>query len=151
MTTSSFCSFNLWICIMSYLFRNVCVPAHVYNNTIHSLNKSINHNKWKKRDKIIECFLFPAKYCSSTLTPGQAMTTDFSPSRIVFGSQFTATCTTGYAFFRSSGSGWSVSTTKTATCTFSSSDGQTKWWYDDSTSSLGDCIGNQILCAVYEY
>ena len=71
------------------------------------------------------------------------MTTDFSTSRIVYGSTFTATCNSGYAFFRSSGT-WNfiASATKTAQCSYN---GNTYWKYLDGTDALGDCLGNAFL------
>ena len=71
------------------------------------------------------------------------MTTDFSTSRIVYGSTFTATCNSGYAFFRSSGT-WNfiASATKTAQCSYN---GNTYWKYLDGTNALGDCLGNAFI------
>ena len=119
---------------MLKITQNVCYPYWVI-----------------KINKIVYTFsvhLFIDTLCPSTVAPGQAMTTDFSSSRINVGDQFTATCNTGYAFFRSSGSGGFIeSTTKIATCTytFGSSgglSGSSSWTFTDNTNSLGNCIGN---------
>ena len=69
------------------------------------------------------------------------MTSDFTST--LFKSQFTATCNTGFAFFRSSGGNtFTASTTKTVTCNYRSSSSTTLWEYDDNTRSLDNCIGN---------
>ena len=70
------------------------------------------------------------------------MTTDFSTSRIVYGSTFTATCNSGHAFFRISDGNFTASTTKTAKCSY---DGNTYWNYLDGTNALDDCLGNAFI------
>ena len=71
------------------------------------------------------------------------MTSDFTST--LFKSQFIATCNTGFAFFRSSGGNtYIASTTKTVTCNYKSSSSTTLWEYNDNTSSLDNCIGNNL-------
>ncbi len=78
------------------------------------------------------------------------MTSDFSST--LFGSEFTASCKAGYAFFRSSGgSSFIASTTKTATCKYSSQNSNTYWSYNDGTWSLDNCLGNILLFTEIDY
>ena len=74
------------------------------------------------------------------------MNWDYSSSRTAVGSVFTATCNTGYAFFRSSGGSFTTYKTKVGTCTVGSS--SFNWKYDDGGSSLDDCDGNQHLIII---
>ena len=68
------------------------------------------------------------------------MTSDFTSTLVK--SAFTATCNTGYAFFRSSNGFFIASTTKIATCEPKSDHSSSYWSYNDGTTNLDNCLGN---------
>ena len=97
-------------------------------------------------------FLFTAPECDDSMSLGRQMTSDFSSSRILVGSEFTVTCNAGYTFFKGSSGSYITSSTKVGTCNKKYYDGKTyyKWEYGGS-SEVGDCDRNYPLLIIHNF
>jgi len=128
----------------------------IYNGMVENL-KTMFRNKqcwWLiKIDKYRKCkknlLLYLANGCSPSINLGRQMTSDISSSRMDEGNIFTATCNTGYAFFRSSGGSFTTSKTKVGTCTKGSS--SYYWKYDGGSTCSVLVLNLKWTCSVRNF